>query len=56
MPWPEVFMIQLMAKYLWENFRSILKNCENHESLAQQIFPDLRYYHMAPDFRKTKFL
>ena len=27
------------AKYSWENFRSTLKNCENHESLAQRTFP-----------------
>ena len=27
----------------WENFRSALENSENHKSLAQQIFPCLRY-------------
>ena len=32
-----------IAKYSWENFRGTLKNRENHKSLAQQIFPHLRY-------------
>ena len=34
-----------IAKYLWENFRSTLKNHENHESLAQRVFPHLQYVH-----------
>ena len=32
-----------IAKYLRENFCGTLKNCENHESLAQRIFPRLQY-------------
>ena len=32
-----------IAKYLWENFCSTLKNHENHESLAQRVFPHLQY-------------
>ena len=37
------------AKNSWENFRSKLKNRENHESLAQQIFPRLRYNRAIQD-------
>ena len=32
-----------IAKNSRENFCGTLKNCENHESLAQRIFPRLRY-------------
>ena len=32
-----------IAENSWENFRGTLKNRENHETLAQQIFPRLRY-------------
>ena len=32
-----------ITKYSQENFRGTLKNCENRGSLAQQIFPRLRY-------------
>ena len=32
-----------IAKYSWENLHGTLKNYENHESLAQGIFPCLRY-------------
>ena len=32
-----------IAKNLQENFHGTLKNCKNYESLAQQIFPRLRY-------------
>ena len=31
------------CKYSQENFRGALENCENCESLAQRIFPHLRY-------------
>ena len=27
------------VNYSWENFHGTLKNCKNHESLAQRIFP-----------------
>ena len=42
-PWPTVFIYLTIAKYSQENFRSILKTHENHESLALRIFPCLRY-------------
>ena len=32
-----------IAKHLWENFCSTLKDHENHESLAQWVFPHLQY-------------
>ena len=39
--WPPVFITYIpIAKNSWENLLSTLKN---HESLAQQIFPRLRY-------------
>ena len=31
-----------IAEHSWENLGT-LRNCENHESLAQQVFPCLRY-------------
>ena len=36
-------LFNYIAKCSWENFRDTLKNCENCESLAQQIFPHLQY-------------
>ena len=33
-----------IAKYLRKNFRGTLKNHENHESLAQRIFPYLQWF------------
>ena len=33
-----------IAKNSWENFRGTLKNRESCKSLAQRIFPFLRYF------------
>ena len=42
--WPPVFITYLLAKNSRENVCGILKNRENRGSLAQRIFPRLRYY------------
>ena len=36
-----------IAKNSQENFRGTFRNRENRESLAQQIFPRLRYLHLC---------
>ena len=46
LPWPKVLIIQYNQRetlIFTENFRGTLENREKHKSLAQRIFPRLRY-------------
>ena len=48
-----------IAKYSWVNFHGTLTNCENNESLAQQIFPRWRFIALCfyiSDFGLMDFL
>ena len=50
-PWPEVFIIWVKLNI---HGKVSLKNCENHESLAQRIFPHLWYYYSQESSSKFK--